>query len=867
LLFLALGCAAGADLKEAQQRLLSGDYAGCLALARQAPQSSLDAGDWQLLRCQALLATGQYAEARAAITNALAHDRRNIRLCWQAREAWLNNGQTNAAAQMLEDIVRMVSWQPRNYGDAASLVVFGQAVLLKGADPRRVLNTLFASVKQAEPKLREVYLASGTLGLEKHDFALAAREFEQGLKQLPDDADLHCGLARAYAPSDPALMLASLESALQRNSNHVASLLLLADRCIDAEDYAEAERFLARVVAVNPWQPEAWAYRAALAYLRNQPAAAEAARKNALKFWPANPRVEYLIGLKLSQNYRFAEGAAHQRQARQFDPDYLPAKGQLAQDLLRLGEETEGWKLAEEVQRQDGYDVEAYNLATLHETLAKFTTLTNRDFLVRMSRHEADIYGAQVLDLLGQARSQLCAKYGLEPKSPTIVEVFPEQKDFAVRTFGMPGNPGYLGVCFGHVVTANSPAAHLGHPVNWQAMLWHEFCHVVTLQLTRNRMPRWLSEGISVYEEGQANPAWGQRMNPRYREMVLGGDLSPVSKLSAAFLAPRSALHLQFAYYQSALVVEFMVERFGLEQLKAILRDLGNGAELNQALAQHTAPMAKLEADFAAFARRRAQQLAPGLDWTKPEWAEGTPAARLFELLGQGQAKPPAAPPPGLTNAPRDWLSQTNFYALTEQAARLVREKEFQAAKAPLQKLLELYPGQTGPNSPGAMLAEVERALGETNAERQVLSRLAEDDDQALPAYLRLMELGAAAQDWKAVQLNARRYLAVDPLVAPPYRFLAQASERRGDIQTAIQAYGTWLELDPLDPAEVHFRMAALLHRVGDPAARLHLLKALEEAPRHRAALQLLLEMDGAPPQTQTDPTGEGVGLGCKRNS
>ena len=40
-------------------------------------------------------------------------------------------------------------------------------------------------------------------------------------------------------------------------------------------------------------------------------------------------------------------------------------------------------------------------------------------------------------------------------------------------------------------------------------------------------MPRWLSEGISVYEERQENPAWGSAMNPRYREMILGDDLTP----------------------------------------------------------------------------------------------------------------------------------------------------------------------------------------------------------------------------------------------------------------------------------------------------------------------------------------------------
>src|SRR5437773_9362849 len=80
-------------------------------------------------------------------------------------------------------------------------------------------------------------------------------------------------------------------------------------------------------------------------------------------------------------------------------------------------------------------------------------------------------------------------------------------------------------------------------------------------------MPRWLSEGISVFEEKQANPAWGQAMTARYREMVLGEDLTPVSKLSAAFLSPKSDLHLQFAYYESSLVVEFLVQRFGFDAL------------------------------------------------------------------------------------------------------------------------------------------------------------------------------------------------------------------------------------------------------------------------------------------------------------
>ena len=871
--------AAAAGLEEAQNQYLSGDYRGCVASIEKEIQDGAGGEERYLLLSKALLASGRYPEALKSMTNALRQEPDSIRLRWQAREVFLGNGEPERAGQMADEIVQRVSSDPRTYRDPASLVVFGQAALLKNADPKRVLDQLFDAARKADPKLREVYLAGGELALEKHDFALAAKKFEEGLKQLPEDADLHYGLARAYAPSDQALMAASLEAALERNSNHVGSLLLLAERAIDAEEYPEADRLLEHVKLINEWQPEAWAYRAVLAHLRNLPAAETSAREAGLKFWPANPQVDYFIGLKLSQKYRFAEGAGHQRQALQFDPEYLPAKAQLAQDLLRLGEETEGWKLAQQVQKEDGYDVEAYNLVNLHQTMGKFATVTNEDFLIRMSAREAALYGSQVLELLTRARSNLCAKYGMELKRPTIVEIFPEQKDFAVRTFGMPGNPGYLGVCFGTVVTANSPAVQHGHPINWQAVLWHEFCHVVTLQMTRNKMPRWLSEGISVYEESQANPSWGQHMKPDYREMALGDELTPVSRLSAAFLSPKSEHHLQFAYYESSLVVEFLVKRYGLEKLKAILRELSEGVEINQALARHIAAarnegeqkvtgskesdaaselkkangaeddaMEEFENEFAEFARERAENLAPGLDWEKPE-SEKDAAPHPH------QRKPPTRTDEESWEA---WAKTrpTNFWVMTRQAEQMVEEKQWPEVKIVAQRLLDLYPDFTGPDSPYRMLAAAHRALGETNAEREVLGKFAERDDEAADAYQRLMELGAVARDWPAVAQNARRYLAVNPLLASPYRFLAEASEQTGDTRGAITAYGALLELEPSDPAEVHFRLAELLHRVGDPSARRHVLQALEDAPRFQDALRLLLKINSPPPQTRaSSPT------------
>jgi tetratricopeptide (TPR) repeat protein len=386
----------------------------------------------------------------------------------------------------------------------------------------------------------------------------------------------------------------------------------------------------------------------------------------------------------------------------------------------------------------------------------------------------------------------------------------------------------------------------LGQSVNWESVLWHEFCHVVTLQLTRNKMPRWLSEGISVYEELQVNPAWGQRMNPKYREMILGGELTPVSRLSGAFLSPKTEIHLQFAYFQAGMLVDHLVREFGMDRLKQVLSDLGEGIPINVALENNTIPMTKLEQGFEVFAREQAEAMAPELDWKKPDRG-------FLALTGVGAPEGPAVPE--LVES----LSK-NYYTLMERARRLVEEEKFNDAKAPLEALIKAYPTQTGGDCAYALLTAVFAGLRDEASERRVLTSWAAQDGEALPAFARLMELGEKSADWDVVRENAQRYLAVNPLVSLPYDSLAKASEKTGRMEAAAKALNSMLVLDPLDPAQVHYRLAVVLSASDKVRARRHVLQALEEAPRYRAALDLLLELQKAadPGRTTgiTNPAG-----------
>ena len=818
------------DIQGSKRLFQTGEYEKCLESTQKAIKDGAYSIQWQILQIECLLTLGRYGEAATHVDETLRGSRPDLRMLWVAHTAYQQANQAEKATAMLATAYRIASWRRSEYLTSDEMVALGQCLLLLGVEPRLILRDFYNKVIESDPNCCDAYLAAGALAAAKQDYELAADRYQQALKRFGDNPDVHYGLANAFYYSDRKAMIASLDAALHVNPQHVPALILLAEHQIDCEDRDAAAKSLDKVLAVNPWHPQAWAYKAVLAHFTRDPNAVSTCRTKALKFWPTNPQVDYLIGRKMSQNYRFAEGAGCQRQALVFDPNYLPAKIQLAQDLLRLGDEQEGWRLADEVNTKDPYNVEAYNLVNLREVLSQFKTLSADGLLVRMDKHEAAIYGDKVVELLRRAKSDLCDKYGLKLANPVTVELFPNQQDFAVRTFGMPGGDSFLGVCFGKVITANSPKA--ARPSNWQSMLWHEFCHVVTLNLTENKMPRWLSEGISVYEEMQADPTWGQQMNPQYRKMILDGELTPLGSLSAAFMSPKTPMHLQFAYYESSLAVEFLVERFGFASLKAILTDLAKGDEINATIARRAASVKELENDFDAFARKRAQNLAPDVDWEQPTRDQVDPTD---------------------DQAVTRWLTDhpNSFWALTTQAGSLVADQKWEQAKAPLQKLVSLYPASTGQDNPYRLLAQVHRKLGETEQEVQTLSKLAALSADAGDACDRLMELGMEQKNWTQVADNGRKYLAICPLLSTVYWRLGRACEELGQQEQAIECYKRLLLLDPADPVDVNYRLAGLLRRRDPAGARRHILEALADAPRFRQGHKLLLEILSGPSPAQ----------------
>lgn len=824
------------NLLPVAQLLEGGDYELVSRITDLAIQRGQKSVEWRKLRLRSLRELGLIDQALTESASYTGSANEDLTLLILRRDLAQSLGKKEEAKALLDEFNKAAKVKPLKERTAAETVAMGKAALALGLDAQKVLTQFFDPAKRKDPKLEEAYLAAGELALAKEDYARAADEFRKGLKEHGETAALRMGLARAFASGDREKTDENLKRVFEINPKHAGMLLLRAENLMGAEKFMEAEAAVQSVVDIDAGSPEAWALRSAIGSILAEDAKAKSARAEALKRWSANPIVDHIIGRCLARAYRFAEAAEHQRAALAMDGGYLPAKVQLCHTLMRLGNEEDAWKLAAEIRESDGYNLQAHNLGLLEKEIAKYVTQSYEDFIIRLPERDWAIYGDRALSLLKDAKKVLCDRYGLELKKPVLVEFFPTQQDFAIRTFGNLGGQGILGACFGSVVTMNSPGGLAHGRNNWEATLWHEFCHVVTLTVTKNRMPRWLSEGISVYEEAQRDRAWGMEMTARYRSMILEEDaLTPVSELSSAFLNPKGEEGLMFAYFESSRVVEFLIESYGKEKFQALLRDLASGKRINDAIAANMRPLDQIEKQFTERIKKEAKAFGAKADWKKPEPEEVNPSdpESFIAFLKK---------------------NPTNLWALGKRADDLLESKDWQGAIEVADQIIQINPDDNSAQSGQLIKAKALRQLNRPDEEAQVLRSIAARSSDAMPVFLRLIELDSAAERWVEVAMNAFRATALNPFLKTPQLALATALAPTGDRAGAVAALQRLLLLEPDNPADVQFRLATLKRDTDPAAAKKHLIDALVLAPRFRDAHALLIEMQTATAKEATPP-------------
>ena len=362
-LSLGAGPASSADtVADCQAMMASGKYAECLAATTKAIEEKSYGEEWPILKAQSELALGKYPEALATIVAGIERYAWSARLRHLEYESALANGKKEQAAAALMEVEKQVATASWRYTDADDLAAIGWVAIALGADAKAVQEGFFERARKNYSNRPDGFLAAGRLALDKGDVAFAAELLTPAAKEFETNAEIQFLLSEAISSADREQSAQLLQKTFELNPHHVGAMQRVAERQIDLEDYSGAEETIRQMLSVNPHLPEAHALQTVIHQLSNKADAAAQSRAAALKYSVVNPKVDHLIGRKLSQKYRFAEAAAAQRSALELDPEFNPARVQLAQDLLRLGQEAEGWQLAELAHDKDGYVTTLFNM-------------------------------------------------------------------------------------------------------------------------------------------------------------------------------------------------------------------------------------------------------------------------------------------------------------------------------------------------------------------------------------------------------------------------------------------------------------------------------------------------------------------------
>ena len=852
-------------LDRGHELLLRGSYLAALEVFSQINDEFYQA-QAVLGVSQAHMETGQYGLAEAALKREISEPADSPQLATRLAELYVMTGRSQQAEALLASVVvgqlnppvrTMVQYglvlRLRGDRDAAdeqfnaALARYDNGLVFDSADVAMVAvaarqldefhdaNALFSEAVRLDSNNMEALVLWGDLFQEKFNDQDAQRNYNEALEINRRYAPALVGLARIESPER------NLSRALDANSRSVAAMQTFAELMLRNGREEEGLRFLDQALEINSEHVPALATLAARAVMRDETEEFERLRQRVNAFSPENANFYAAIGDFLGNNYRFTEAVEYARRAIDRDPRNWFAHTVLGGNLVRLGEEDEGKRHLEQAFENDPFNVLTSNMLQVFDVLEEYATLESEHFRVNMSQRDAQILWPYMEPLLENSWDRLVAKYGFEPEVPVVIQVFEQTEDFAVRSVGLPDIGPLVGICFGRVVTLISPDTL---SANWQEIVWHELVHVFTLQMTDNRMPRWLSEGISTWEESQGRPEWGRRQGLDLIRAVQQDRLLPVGSLNDGFTGANSDADLSFAYFQSYLVVEYIAEQFGFDSLLALIHEYAGVAEESEMFFNvFGLDMATFDDGFRSWIDQRVADINVYVHAEdSPDEGEGhghgvreNSSAILAELYNNESLKQYMRG--RVQREPRD------FQAHLQLGIVLFREDAYQEAISHLRTAHELLPDYTGYPSPALVLAQVYEAMGDRDAQREQLAIMLEHQQHDFSAPMTLAEHALSNDDLEQAAYFIERALAVNPYRPEVHRINAELATRLGDTGLTVQEYEVLLTLDQNDPvaARTNLAQAYLDNRQSDDA-RMTVLRALETAPTYERAQQILLQ-------------------------
>lgn len=456
--------------------------------------------------------------------------------------------------------------------DAIALCSVARGVFRENPDSAKRAFRMLSEASGRLPDFLPAQWFAAEIAIARYHWQHARQTLEAMLATRPYLSRAVAALAHLdYMESNYARAEERAQQALALNPACTPALSLLARLAYTEEDEKTTLEHARRALALNAFEIPALALM--LAAEGNQPAA----------IGQAEERLRPALGVRIAElHHQLAEAAAmrrrfeqavqYERQAVERDREAWWAYYGAGVNLLRMGEETKALKALELSFQLNPFNLWCYNLLKVLDRDYKAGELAHvagDTFTLKMPAREAAVYGQFVKQLLAGITGRYGKRWQLQARGPEgapgpLVEVLPDHEDFSVRSVGLP-NLGALGTCFGQVVVCPSPRvlASSRFEASYVTILRHEMSHVYTLQKSNYQVPRWLTEGIAMHDEGIPGYDWDRLLAYAVAEDV---DVS-LDRLNRYFGRPGGRRDVELAYAVSHFAVGWIRREWGAQTL------------------------------------------------------------------------------------------------------------------------------------------------------------------------------------------------------------------------------------------------------------------------------------------------------------
>jgi len=610
-----------ATLGSARRRYMSGDYDGAVGEYKKLAESPAGRLDARLGLAECYAMTGKYDEARAALRAVAALGSRDASWHVQMSQLHARVGEyKDALAEARKAVDCRADWAPAIHQlgrclemlgrkdeaikaykaveksvqragftqDAPSLVAAGRtlnriAILTGQKASEQAQNILHNYLQEAYQRADKTYwpanIAAAELLLEKHKGRQAAQELALANKLNKKLPDVHVGkgvLLLATFQFEKAI--AEADKALKINPRYTDAMLVKAATLMRWQKFAQASKVLKEALKINPNDIQALSMSAAVRVLQYKPAGAKPYMRRVAEINPRCAEVHEIIGDWLSAARQFDQAEKEYVKAMELAPELAGPVTGLGRVYMQTGREERARETLEKAFQIDDFRADVKNYLDLLDAMKSFSVRETPHFIIKVDGEHDEVLLDWIAEVAERIHADVTRDFQHDPKEKTLVEMFPDQKKFAMRISGRGWIP-TVGACTGRVIAMPAPDPLRGGfgQFNWYAVLRHEYTHTVTLSMTKNRIPHWFTEACAVWEQPDRRNFQAVRLLVK---AVRDGKLYPVEELSWGFIRPRKDRGRgarSLAYAQSEWIFEYIDARKGRQTILDMLAGFRDG--------------------------------------------------------------------------------------------------------------------------------------------------------------------------------------------------------------------------------------------------------------------------------------------------